>query len=329
MINAAIVGLGWWGKNIVQSVQGKSEKLRFVHGVSKELDAALPIAEANGFTLSDDLERALADPGVQAVVLATPHSLHADQIVRVAKAAKPVFCEKPLTLTRADARRAVDACRKAGVVLGVGQNKRFWPSMVELRRTVAGNTLGRIMHIEAHYSNENSDVHFSAWRDLPSESPGGGMTGTGIHLLDAFTSIAGPVSEVNARVITHRPGRDPRDTVSILFRFANNLSGFLGAVRASPVYWRVHVFGDEGSVEALGETEVVVRLRGGKVERRELPKIDSIRAEIDAFADAVTGGSPYPITPEEMVNTIAAFEAVIQSMQTGASVCIDQRESPI
>jgi predicted dehydrogenase len=142
-------------------------------------------------------------------------------------------------------------------------------------------------------------------------------------MLDAFVSVGGPLSEVNARVITHRSGRDPRDTASVMFRFANNLSGFFGAVRASPFYWRMHVFGDEGSVEALGETEVVVRTRRGKVERREFGKIDSIRAEIDAFADAATGRSPYPITPAEMVNTIAAFEAVIQSMDTGRSVSID------
>jgi len=85
----------------------------------------------------------------------------------------------------------------------------------------------------------------------------------------------------------------------------------------------MHVFGDEGSVEALGETEVVVRTRRGKVERREFGKIDSIRAEIDAFADAATGRSPYPITPAEMVDTIAAFEAIIQSMATGRPVAID------
>ena len=322
MINAAIVGLGWWGKNIVQCVQGKSTKLRFVHGVSKEIDAALPIAEANGFTLSDDLEQALADKRVQAVVLATPHSLHADQIVRVATAGKPVFCEKPLSLKRADAERAVAACAKVGIPLGVGQNKRFWPSMVELRRVAASGALGRIMHIEGHYSNENSGMHFSAWRDSPGESPGGGMTGTGIHLLDAFVSVGGPMSEVNARVAIYRTGRDPRDAASVMFRFASNVSGYFGLVRASPVYWRVHVFGDEGSVEALGETEIVMRARGGKVERREFPKVDSIRVEIDAFADAAAGRSPYPITPSEMVDTIAAFEAIIRSMETGRPVSI-------
>jgi len=322
MINAAIIGLGWWGKNIVQCVQGKSGKLRFVHGVSKELDAALPLAEAHGFTLSDDLERALADKRVEAVVLATPHSLHADQIVRVAAAGKPVFCEKPLSLKRADAERAIAAITKAGVPIGVGQNKRFWPSMVELRRVVATGALGRVMHIEGHYSNENSGLHFSAWRDSPDESPGGGMTGTGIHLLDAFVGLGGPVAEVTAQVASFRPGHDPRDAASVMFRFANGLSGYFGLVRASPFYWRVHLFGDEGSAEAIGETEVVVRTRGGKVVRREFPKVDTILAEIDAFADAVAGHGAYPITPTEMVNTIAAFEAIICSMDSGKPVTI-------
>jgi predicted dehydrogenase len=323
VINAAIIGLGWWGKNIVQCVQGKSGKLRFVHGVSKETDAALPLAEAHGFTLSDDLEQALADKRVEAVVLATPHSLHTDQIVRVAAAGKPVFCEKPLALKRADAERAVAAVRKAGVPIGVGQNKRFWPSMAELRRVAASGILGKVMHVEGHYSNENSGLHFSAWRDSPRESPGGGMTGTGIHLLDAFVGLGGAVAEVKAQVVSFRSGHDPRDAASVMFRFANGLSGYFGLVRASPFYWRVHVFGDEGSVEAIGETDVVVRTRGGKVDRREFQKVDSLLAEMDAFADAVAGRAPYPITPAEMVNTIAAFEAIIQSMDTKLPVSID------
>jgi len=322
MVNAAIVGLGWWGRNILQCIQGRSTKLQFVHGVSKETDAALPLAEAHGLTLSDDLELALADKRVEAVVLATPHSLHADQIVRVAAAGKPVFCEKPLALKRVDAERAVAAVRKAGVPIGVGQNKRFWPSMADLRGIVAGGALGRIMHIEGHYSNENSGLHFSAWRASPGESPGGGMTGTGIHLLDAFVGLGGPVAEVAARVITHRSGADPRDAASVMLRFANNLSGYFGLVRASPFYWRVQVFGDEGSIEAIGETETVLRTRGGKVERRQFEKIDSLLAEMDAFADAVTGRAPYPITPAEMIDTIAAFEAVIRSMETGRPVVV-------
>ncbi|MEY4600000.1 MAG: hypothetical protein RLZZ445_2797 [Pseudomonadota bacterium] len=320
MIKAAIVGLGWWGKNIADAVQGKSTKLQFVHGVTQELDATCDYAKSKGFRLSATLDEALADPEVQAIVLATPHSLHADQVVQVARAGKAVFCEKPLSLTCADAQRAVDACKTAGVAIGVGQNKRFWPSAVEMRRVIASGVLGRIMHVEGHYSNEHSSKFFAPWRDLPSETPGAGMTGTGIHILDAFANIAGPTEKITAQFIAHREGADPRDTVSVLFKFKNGISGFLGAVRASPLYFRIHVFGDEGSVEALDETRTIIRLKGGKTEVKDFPKIDSIRAEIDAFADAVAGVAPYPITTEEMVNTIASFEAVINSIKTGATV---------
>jgi len=89
------------------------------------------------------------------------------------------------------------------------------------------------------------------------------------------------------------------------------------------VYWRVHLFGDEGSAEALGETQLVLRSRGGKVEVRDFPKVDSLRAELDAFADAVAARAPYPIKPREMVDVVAAFEAIIRSMATGQPVAIN------
>jgi predicted dehydrogenase len=322
MLNAAITGLGWWGKNLVNAVQDKSERIRFVHGVSKEPDTVREFAANHGFKLSTELEEALADPRVQAIVLATPHSLHADQIVQVAGAGKAVFCEKPLALTRADAERAVAAIRRAGVPLGVGQNKRFWPSTRELIKVVRSGVLGQVLHIEGHYSNENSSKHFSAWRADPHETPGAGMTGTGIHILDVFSTLAGAAREVTAQFIATRPAPDPLDTVSALFKFANGMSGVLGAVRATPIYWRVHVFGDEGSVEALGETDLVLRLKGKKTESRTFEPIDSIRAELEAFADAVAGGAPYPITPEEMVNAIATFEAIIRSIERSVPVVL-------
>jgi predicted dehydrogenase len=322
MVNAALVGLGWWGTNIINAVQGKSTKLRFVHGVTKEPDAARELARKHDVRLSTELQAVLDDPKVQAVVLATPHSLHADQIVQVAAAGKPVFCEKPLALKRADAQRAIDAVKRAGIVVGVGQNKRFWPSMAEFRRVLATGVVGRLLHIEGHYSNENSSSFFAPWRDLPSETPGAGMTGTGIHILDAFVNAAGPVASIDAQFVSTRGGHDPRDTISALFRFANGVSGFLGAVRPSPFYWRVHAFGDEGSVEALGETQVVIRTKGGRMEVREVPKVDSLLAELDAFADAVAGRAPYPITPQEMVDVIAAFQGVIDSIESGKPVLL-------
>jgi predicted dehydrogenase len=194
--------------------------------------------------------------------------------------------------------------------------------MVEFRRVLATGVVGQMLHIEGHYSNENSSNFFAPWRDSPSETPGAGMTGTGIHILDAFVNAAGAVARVDAQFVSTRGGHDPRDTISALFRFQNNVSGFLGAVRPSPFYWRVQAFGDEGSVEALGETQVVVRTKGGKTEVRNFEKVDSLLAEFDAFADAVAGRVPYPITPVEMINAIAAFQAVTDSIETGKPVTI-------
>lgn len=319
MINAAIVGLGWWGKNLVEAVQGKSPRLRFTRGVCRNPAPVEDFAERHGLALTS-FAAALADPAVDALVLATPHSVHAEQIVAAALAGKPVLCEKPLTLTRADAARAIEACARAGTVLALAENHRFWPNMQEMQRIVASGALGEILHVEGHASNENAGRFFGAWRHDPAESPAGGMTGTGVHVLDAFVHMLGPVASVSAQLVTRKPAPDPIDMMSAMFRFASGATGLLATVRSTPNYRRVHVFGRNGSVEALGESELVVRQSGKPEQHLRFSPTDSLRAELEAFADAVTGSAPYPITPAQMLDTVAAFDALVRSAATGQPV---------
>jgi predicted dehydrogenase len=318
MIEAAIVGLGRWGRRIVESVQGRSNRVHIRRGMVRHPEAAKPFARQHVFDLTDDFDALLVDKNIDAVLLATPHTLHAAQTIAAAAAGKHVFCEKPLTLTHADAARAVRACADAHRVLAVGHDKRFWPSMIALHEVVASGVLGAVLHVEGHTSNENA-AGFAAWRDLPDESPAGGMTGAGIHMLDALVGLAGPVTEVHARHTVHRAGRDPRDAIAVLLAFANGVSGTLATVRSTPFYWRAHVFGDRGSAEALGPTTLLVRGPGGSVDRREFAPVDQVLAEVDAFADAVMLGRPYPVTPDDMLATVAAFEAIVQSVKAGRS----------
>jgi predicted dehydrogenase len=320
VIQAAIVGLGRWGQTLVASVQGKSDHLCFTHAVSRDPARVREFTEQHRLRVVGSLEAALADPGIGAIVLATPHSLHADQIVAVAAAGKAVFCEKPLTLTRAEALRATAACQAAGVVLGVGTDKRFLPAMQELARIAAGGELGRILHIEGNFSNEVSAALFSPWRDLPDESPAGGMTGTGIHVLDTMIRMAGPVRRVQAQLLAHRPAPDPLDTLSVLLEFRSGISGMLAAVRSTPSFSRVHVFGRDGSAEALDRTELVLRNSGGAPRRVHLPPVDSVRANLEAFADAVAGVAPYPISQSEMIDVVTAFEAIAHSAASAGRV---------
>jgi predicted dehydrogenase len=314
MIDAAIVGLGRWGKSLVEAVQGKSRSLRFTRAVSRDPGKLRDYAAEHGLELVDALEPVLADPGIDAVALATPHSLHYQQILAIAAAGKAVFCEKPLTLRKLEAERAIEACHATGVVLGVGTDKRFFPSLRELIRLVRSREIGDILHLEAHFSNEVAGA-FTDWRYSSEESPAGGMTGTGIHVLDVLIAMAGPVRRVKGLLISHKPPPDPLDSLSVLLEFASGISGTLAAVRSTPMYLRVHAFGRHASAEALGQTELILRRSGAEPQRLNFPAVNSIRANLEAFADAVAGSASYPIPTSEMLATVAAFEAIAQAVK--------------
>jgi predicted dehydrogenase len=315
MIDAAIVGLGRWGRTLVKAVQGKSDKLRFTRAVSRDPAKLREVAVPLGLEVIGSLEAALADRSIGAVVLATPHSLHCKQIIAAAAAGKAVFCEKPLTLTKAEAARAIKACRNAGVVLGVGTDKRFFPAVNELLRMAKAGALGRLLHLEAHFSNEVAATH-SEWRNSLEESPAGGMTGTGVHMLDALVALAGPVQHVQALLESHKPPPDPLDSISTVLEFASGISGTLAMVRSTPAYFRLHAFGREASAEALGRTELVLRRSGQGTEHVSLPPVDSVRANLEAFADAAAGRAPYPIPTSDMLATVAAFEAITEAAKS-------------
>src|SRR5262245_43489271 len=142
MIRAGIVGLGWWGKTLVESVQGTSDIIQFVAGAARNISPDLKaFGELHQLRPAQSLDELLKDPVVDAIVLATPHSLHSSQVIAAAKAGKHVFSEKPFALTRTEAEEAVNAVRTAGVTLGLGYNRRFHPEMVKLRERIRSGVL--------------------------------------------------------------------------------------------------------------------------------------------------------------------------------------------
>src|SRR6266850_4278631 len=153
MLNAAMIGLGWWGKELVRAARG-STLMRFSRGVTLEPDTVRDFAREMNIGIGTSYEDVLADKSIDAVVLATPHTRHRAQVEAAAGAGKHVFCEKPFALTVADARAAIAACRKAGVALGVGHNRRLWPSIMKLKEVVGGQEFGTIMFAEGNYSHD-------------------------------------------------------------------------------------------------------------------------------------------------------------------------------
>src|SRR3982074_1907487 len=130
MIRAAIIGLGRWGRSLVTSVQGKSDDIRFVSAHTRTRASAEEFCRDKGVPLADSYEQILADPGVDAVVLATPHTQHERQVLQAAAAGKHIHVEKPITLDRVSADAAVAAVRKAGLMLAGGDRQRLAPHVV-------------------------------------------------------------------------------------------------------------------------------------------------------------------------------------------------------
>ena len=322
MIQCAIVGLGRWGRHLVEAARGHG-RLKMIRAVETDLARAQGFCAEHQLGLTGDLDDVLADPTIDAVLLATPHSLHMDQVIAVAAAHKQVFCEKPLALRRDHAERMFGACRDAGVILAVGHNRRFWPSMRALRDIAASGELGTILHIEGHNSNENSEKVTEGWRLSPKESPGGGLTGAGLHVLDGFVSLLGPARQVYARFNSREAGPPPRDSSMLAIDFANGVTGTLATVRATPFYWRVHLFGTEGSAEVLDEATLVLRKSGQPPQTIKYETIDVLAAELDAFADAIEHKHPFPAPEAEVLATLSAFEAALASMASGQPVACD------
>lgn len=324
MIHAAIVGVGRWGRTLVDSVQGKSAKIGFTRALARRPATAEDFARERGLALSDRLEDALADPNVDAVVLATPHSLHAQQVEQAAAAGKHVFVEKPFTLTKTDAEDAVRAAQAAGIVLALGHNRRFLPSVSELRARLQAGRLGTVLHAETNQSGPGAIRYRQGmWRANPTESPAGGMAGMGVHMVDGLIDLLGPVRQVQAVSCRRALQIDIDDTTAVLLRFVSGATGYLGTLAATAPEWRMQVFGAKGWIELRDERWLEARMLDTEPERIDFGPFDKERAELEAFADAISTGTPYPITLEQAIHGVAVFEAIVRSARTARPVDIE------
>jgi predicted dehydrogenase len=324
MLNAAIYGLGRWGGRLIDSVKD-SAKIRLVKGVTRNPAAHRELATKTGLELSDSYEAVLRDPRIDAVVLATPHSKHFEQIVQAARAGKHVYVEKPVTLTRDTAQQAVDAVKAAGVTMSIGFNRRHAPAFLELARRVRAGDIGKVLHMEAHQAGPTAYTYKAGmWRNSRVEAPGGGMAARGIHTLDAMIQIGGLVRSVYAHSGRRAglPDVEIDDTTSMLLEFDSGVTGYLGTIFATAELWRVHVFGSNGWIEMRSHEDLIVCALKGEPEKITLPARDLERATLEAFADGVTAGERFVVPADEAVNGIAVLEAIVASAESGKPIRI-------
>jgi predicted dehydrogenase len=314
MLNTAIVGLGWWGKTLVKAAKDAQAPIRFVRGVTLEPETARETAAEHGFVLGTSFDEVLHDPQVQAVILATPHSSHRGQVEAAAAAGKHIYCEKPFALRKADAQAMLAACARAGVTVGVGHHFRLMPSMRMLAELKAQDAFGTIMHVEGHYSHDClADLPLDSWRVQREESRAGGMTGMGIHVLDCFRELIGPVKRVSALSRARALRLPTGDTTAALLEFENGATGTLGTTLKTPFRWRIAIFGESCWAESVSETRAIVRRAGKEPEVVERPAENHLGRNLADFANAALGEGAFPIDRDAILQTVAALEAVFKS----------------
>ena len=327
MLKAAVIGLGWWGKHIVRRTKG-SRDLRLVLAVDQN-ETLRPFAEENGVKYASRLEDALTDKDVEAVILATPHALHTQQIAAVAKAGKHVFCEKPLALNRKDAEASVAACKAAGVFLGIGHERRYEPAMTKLRQIVKSGALGTIMHAEACFNHDKlANVPKGDWRTSPKDAPAAGMTAMGIHLTDAFIDLFGPVEEAFAMTAARVAYKDNGDVVSALLRHAGGSTSYINAILVTHHRIGYLVYGSDGWADVSytthpdtpGPSKLTVEMRDGRREAWDYQWEDTVRLNLEAFARAAQGQGEYMFTDAQKIANIATLEAICTSVAEGRPV---------
>ncbi len=330
MIRAAIIGMGWWGRTIARDL-ATSDVIRPLLGVDPEA-AGREAATALGMRAATDFDAALQAPDIDAVVLCTPHRFHAEQIEQAARAGKHVFCEKPLCLTGDDVRRAIAAVKKAGVTLGIGHERRFEPAMIELRQRFKVGEFGEILQIEANFSQ---DKFFALppdnWRLSPVLAPNGPLTATGIHLVDLSVACLGLPESVWARNATRGSHFANGDTMAVMLGFPGGANALISAMLATPFVGRFAVYGSLGWMEIRDRThpelptgwDVGVCRRNGTPEMRFFAPHPVVRANLEAFATAAMGGTPYPVGMDEMLANVLSLEAINRSIASGGLVTPD------
>jgi predicted dehydrogenase len=327
-MKAAVVGLGWWGKQIITYLK-TSEKIRVTHGVDLNIAHLDDFAKENHLVLVSEMDEVLKNPAIDAIILATPHSMHEAQALQIIAAGKQLFCEKPLALTSQGAQRILYACKQAGIVLGIGHERRFESALEEVLRQVKAGELGQILHVEANVShNLFAKMDASNWRVQDQDAPAGALTALGVHLTDFFISLLGCPTHVRAKTGRVLKGAVGKDQVIVQLDFAQGVTGSVTCLSTTPFHGRITVFGSLGWVEVKENgnvdwglpTDMTITNQEAKRSYQTFQASNVVLKNFEAWADAVAGISTYRYTPEQILNNIQVLEAIVYSSNHDAAL---------
>lgn len=320
MLELAIVGLGGWGRRLVDAVQGKSDRVRFKVAVVERPERSQDFATKHGLAITNDYASVLRDSTIMGVVSAGPAHLHAAHALAALQASKPALAIKPMAKTGADARALEAAAKASGVVLALGFDRCFYPNVAEMRRRLRAGALGRLLHAEGNFCVDRyGGFAPGSWKTNPDHVTAGSLAD---HMLYLMIETMGPISQVHTLTIDDVTANGLADVSAVLLRTKGNATGLLTAIGVTPDFYRFQVFGTKGWLEIRDATKLTFQPVDGPCEHVTLPDHDALRAEVEAFADAVTGKSAFPVPVADAVHGVEVLEAMGRSAIVGRPVSL-------
>jgi len=326
MTSIAIVGAGTMGGTHAAYMQNMPD-VRVAWIVDPDRARAGALAAPLGARVAGDIAQALADPGLDAVLLAVPTPFHHALTLQAAAAGKHVFCEKPIALTLADARAMTDACARAGVRFMVGHVVRFFPEYARIGALLAQGAIGQVGVVRAARLNAYPSVGRGWYGDF--DSSGGVVLDMMIHDLDTLRWYFGEIARVYARGLSYGPYRPSVDYALAIVRFAN---GVIAHVETSWAHARfrtsIEVAGAEGILRHASEETVALHLeRTGPPEAQSgvgLPRsplaASPYQLEFQHFLGCLAARTPPLTGGDEATRSLAAALAVLESIRTARPV---------
>jgi predicted dehydrogenase len=331
-LSIAVVGAGRIGLTHAESLARRVKGAQLVAVTTSRPERAAAVQERCGeVDVYPDLEALLRGAKLDAVVIASSTSAHADNVERCAQAGLDVLCEKPLALNLADCDRAIGAVQRAGRLLMMGHVRRFDAGHIEAKRFIESGAIGRPLVFRA--ISGDTDPPPPSFADLAVS--GGLLLDAMYH--DLYVSRWLMADEIDRVYAEGGALVDPSigavgdvDNAVVTLRFAGGAMGTLYVTRTARYGHdlRVEVIGDEGAVQVGRFRQTPVRLLDRRGVHHDMPRTTPDRlgpafdAELQAFVDCLNQGTPVPVGGEDSRTTVAAALAATRSMHVGQPVSV-------
>src|SRR5216684_7770295 len=318
----ACIGMGWWSDVLADAIQ-RSKKLKIVACYTRSEGKRKAFAAKYDCRAAPSYEAVLEDRAIEAIVNTTPNDAHLETTRQAASAGKHVFLDKPIANGVSEGRAITEACRKAGVVLALGYQRRRESHFRWIRERIDAGDFGKLVNAEANISRDRlGKVDLDSWRYTAARMPGGVMLQIGIHYTDVLEYLIGPVKAVSGRFAQLvLPGDNP-DVASLVLEHENGALSTLNASYASASeYYLMNIYGKEAT--AYYDFHQGLRfLRRGSKTSESIPcqTNDPIVEELEEFAAAVRGDAEPEMDGGRGTASLAVLLAGIRSAKEGRRV---------